>query len=314
MLKPIQKTSVSDAVYEQLRDEILSGSLQPGQSLPAERANVTVHRVGAGGTLDAVDTTPGSKEGLIVAAGGRYIVYGTRAGLVVRDLVDGGVSTFDGAVSPSVSADGSMLTFMRLVEQLEVVAVPLTPPLSASEPRVVVETVRPISNPVVSPDGRHVAYQTQPFDDWEIYVAPTDASAPPRAISNEIQHDRNPRWLDAGHVLAAKGEGRHMRSYVYDLDGGPPLKLFHNNTIRTIAPEYEWATSASGSKVLIVSERDGDTVSPERGVYLVDLHSKVTVADVRERLEENLAAELSLRKRGEAAFAPIASAVVFDKD
>jgi len=229
---------------------------------------------------------------------------------VVRDLEDGGVSTFDGAVSPSVSADGSMLTFMRPAQQIiEVVTVPLTRSLSAFEQTVVVETVRPISNPVVSPDGRHVAYQTQPFDDWEIYVAPTDGSAVPRAISNEIQHDRDPRWLDAGHVLAAKGEGRHMRSYVYDLDGGPPLKLFHNNTVRTIAPEYEWATVAGGSKVLIVSERDGDTVSPERGVYLVDLASRVTVEDVRARLEQSLAAELSLRERGQAAFAPIAEEV-----
>ena len=272
--------------------------------------NVTVHRVDEGGAVEAVDTSPGPKAGLMVAAGGRYIVYGTRAGLAVRDLVGGGISTFDGAVSPSVSADGSMLTFMRLEQELEVVAVPLMPLLSASEPRVVVETVRPISNPVVSPDGRHVVYQIQPFDDWEIYVAPTDGSAPPWALSNEIQHDRYPRWLDAAHVLAAKGEGRHMRSYVYDLDGGPPLKLFHNNTIRTIAPEYEWATDADGAKVLIVSERDGDTVSPERGVYLVDRSSRVTVEQVRTRLEQSLAAELSLRERGQDAFAPIADEVV----
>jgi hypothetical protein len=278
-------------------------------SPPLDPENVTIHRVDESGTVEVVDASPEPKAGLIVAAGGRHIVYGTRAGLVVRDLVDGRVSTFDGAVSPDVSADGSMLTFMRLGQQIEVVAVPLTPSLSAASPRVVVETDRPISNPMVSPDGRHVAYQTQPFDDWEIYVAATDGSEPPRAISNEIQHDRNPRWLDAEHVLAAKGEGRHMRSYVYDLDGGPPLKLFHNNTVRTIAPEYDWATSAGGSKVLIVSERDGDTVSPDRGVYLVDLASPVTLEDVRARLEQSLATELSLRERGRAAFAPIAEEV-----
>ena len=40
------------------------------------------------------------------------------------------------------------------------------------------------------------------------------------------------------------------------------------NTVRTIAPEYEWVASADGSKIMIVSERDGDTVSPERAVYL----------------------------------------------
>jgi len=277
---------------------------------PQDRPDdVGVYRVGEGSGAEAIDVTDGLKGGLIVAAGGRYIVYQTRAGLAVRDIVDGGLSTFDGAVSPSVSADGSMLTFMRRAQEIEIVAVPLKPRLTESASRVVVQTVLPISNAVVSPDGRHVAYQIQPFEDWEIYVAATDGSAQPRPISNEIQHDRNPRWLDDSHILSSKGEGRHMRSYVYDLDGGPPLKLFHNNTIRTIAPEYEWATSPDGSKVLIVSERDGDTVSPERGVYLVDRDSRVTVANVRARLEESLAAELSLRERGEAAFAPIAAQV-----
>ena len=271
--------------------------------------NLGVYRVRAGGGADALDTSAGPKAGLIVAAGGRHVVFQTRAGLIVRDVLEGGLSNFDGAASASVSADGSMLTFMRQGEQVEIVAVPLTPELSESAERVVVQTARPISNAVVSPDGRHVAYQLQPFEDWEIYVAPTDGSEPAWAISNEIQHDRNPRWLDASHVLSAKGEGRHMRSFVHDVEGGPPLKLFHNNTIRTIAPEYEWAASPDGSKVLLVSERDGDTVSPERGVYLVDRGSKVTVPDVRARLEQSLAVELSLRERGEAAFAPIAAQV-----
>ena len=283
-------------------------------SPPADPSHVTVHRVGEGGTVDLIDTSPGLKTGLVVAAGGRYVVFATPAGLVVRDLVDGSVSTFEGAASPSISADGSMLTFMRASQQLEIIALPLTPDLSEAAASVVLQTVLPISDAVVSPDGRHVAYQAQPFDDWEIYVATIDGSAPPRAISNEIQHDRDPRWLDSEHVLAAKGEGRHMRSFVYDLAGGAPLKLFHNNTIRTIAPEYEWATSANGSKVLIVSERDGDTVSPERGVYLVALDSKVALADVRTRLEDNLEAELSLRARGEAAFAPLAAQVAVMAD
>jgi Zn-dependent M28 family amino/carboxypeptidase len=100
-----------------------------------------------------------------------------------------------------------------------------------------------------------------------------------------------------------------MRSFLYDVGGGPTLKLFHNNTVRTIAPEYEWAATPDGSRVLIVSDRDGDTVSPERGVYLVDLTTRVTVADVRDRLLEGLAAEEDLQARGRAAFAPVADVV-----
>ncbi|MCA9566463.1 MAG: FadR family transcriptional regulator [Myxococcales bacterium] len=37
MLKPIQKTSLATSVFEQVRDLILSGRLEPGEPLPAER-------------------------------------------------------------------------------------------------------------------------------------------------------------------------------------------------------------------------------------------------------------------------------------
>ena len=55
--------------------------------------------------------------------------------------------------------------------------------------------------------------------------------------------------------------------------------------MRTIAPEYDWVASPDGTKVLIVAERDGDTVSPERGVYLIDLSAKVTRDELRARLQ-----------------------------
>ena len=50
--------------------------------------------------------------------------------------------------------------------------------------------------------------------------------------------------------------------------------------MRTIAPEYQWAVSPDGTKILIGAERDGNTVSPERGVYLVDLQKRITKAEL----------------------------------
>ena len=70
-------------------------------------------------------------------------------------------------------------------------------------------------------------------------------------------------------LIAATGEPRHLRSSLYDLQTLRRTRLFHNNTVRTIAPEYAWLPSADGRQVLVTAERDGDTVSPERGIYLV---------------------------------------------
>ena len=114
------------------------------------------------------------------------------------------------------------------------------------------------------------------------------------------------------------GEARHRRSYLYEaipgVDGSPSTfrrtRLFHNNTVRTIAPEYNWVAAGDGSKLLVVAERDGDTVSPERGVYLMDLSARVSVADLKSRVAGNLAAERALRDTGKRLFAPIAADVV----
>jgi hypothetical protein len=269
------------------------------------------------GIYEAVDgrvapllVSSGLKSSLIPIAGGRRFVFEGPEGVAVLDR-DGGRVFFGAAVQPSVSRDGGTLAFLRVESgrvQVESATLPNGSLGVRPESRVLVATQRPLANAVVSPDGRWVAYQERVVDDWEVFAARADGSEV-RQLSLEIQHDRGPVWVGAEKVLAAKGEGRHMRSFLYDVRGGPPLKLFHNNSVRTIAPEYEWAATPDGSRILIVSDRDGDTVSPERGVYLVDLGTRVAAAEVRERLLEGLAAEEDLRERGRSAFAPVADVV-----
>ena len=79
--------------------------------------------------------------------------------------------------------------------------------------------------------------------------------------------------------------------------------------MRTIAPEYSWSVAPGGHHVLIVSERDGDTISPERGVYLVDLEQRVGAEELMARLVTELAGERALRREGQAMFAPVADDV-----
>jgi hypothetical protein len=105
------------------------------------------------------------------------------------------------------------------------------------------------------------------------------------------------------------GEGRHRRSYLYDVASGARTRLFHNNTLRTIAPEYEWVVRPDGQVIAIVSERDGDTVSPERGLYLTDLRRTITASELLDRVRDMAVGERDLRQRGTAMFAPIAQQV-----
>jgi hypothetical protein len=173
--------------------------------------------------------------------------------------------------------------------------------------------------PSLSADGGRVAWQMMPRDDWEIFVADVAGSALTREhrVTREIQHDVLPQFIDGTHLIGMVGEPRHRRSYLYDVSMEPGdersaeagTRLFHNNTVRTIAPEYQWAASPDGTRILIGAERDGDTVSPERGVYLIDLTRKVTRSDVLARLRASLKRETALRAMAARVFRPIAADV-----
>ena len=89
------------------------------------------------------------------------------------------------------------------------------------------------------------------------------------------------------------GEARHRRSFLYDLDDRAHARGSSTTTpsarSRPSIP-VDRVRTRTARKLLIVAERDGDTVSPERGVYLVDLTRKVTKAELVRASRRNLAA------------------------
>ncbi len=255
--------------------------------------------------------TPTGRDPLPRATGGQPGSFGRRRGsggagpFTLLDLTTGDTHSFIG-VSPLVSADGSTLAFQASNEAGNVIdTVSLT-----GSPEVVrlLATTDRLGSMAIAPDGSMVAFEITPEDDREIYLVSTEGGEPVR-LTREIMHDYTPRFLDNETVMAFVGESRHRRSFLYDVSTSVRTRLFHNNTIRTIAPEYEWDTSADGTKILICSDRDGDTITPERGVYLVDRTRKVTKEELLVRIDENLAAERSLRRRGRAMFAPVVDEV-----
>jgi sugar lactone lactonase YvrE len=281
-----------------------------------------VTRQGGGYAVQGpIANADGFKHNPVVLPGGRYLLHQAPVGNPVRlptgaagfrvaqgfaivDLTTGAVRRVDGA-APTVSANGARVAWVEREGGAERL---LTMPVAGGDPREVVRTTERIDAPALSPDGAWIAYQRMPQTDWELYLIGTDGEGG-RRLTHEIQHDLWPQWLDDASLIAVMGEARHRRVHHYDLTTGMRTKLFHNNTVRTIAPEYEWVASADGTTLLIVAERDGNTVSPERGVYLMELATRVTPATMRARLAGSLADELALRERGLATFRPIAEAV-----
>jgi hypothetical protein len=232
----------------------------------------------------------------------------------IVDLAAGKVSVVAGT-APALSGDGKTLAYVaRSGPEYSIMVGPAT-----GAQTEIKRTPRRLDAPALSPDGRRVAYQAMVRDDWEIFIADRSGTGE-RQLTREIQHDLQPRFIAPDRLLAVRGEARHRRSYLYDLgsdvrppsDPGlppAPIRVFHNNTVRTIAPEYQWAVSPDSTQILIGAERDGNTVSPARGVYAVDLKHKVTKAAVLARLQADLKTETALKASGTRAFQPIAADV-----
>lgn len=263
----------------------------------------TIYRMD-GSNLVRVAATGISFATLAPLPGGRmlYTVAGGRFGIVSLDGTRGPEWT---GTSPAVSRDGRRVVYLSRAGDSLAVVVAATD--SAGPGRVVARgAAGRIAAPALSPSGAVVAYQRMPADDWELFITRDGGE---QRVTREIQDDLAPVFLSERRLLGLMGERRHRRSYLYDLDTGRRIRLFHNNTVRTVAPEYDWVPSPDGTRLAIVADRDGDTVSPERGLYLTDLERPVTRARVLDRLEASIAAEDELRNRGAASFLPIAPAV-----
>jgi hypothetical protein len=265
-----------------------------------EKSLVELNATGTAAIVTARVPGTGGRGG-----GGALLPFG------IVTLPDGAWTAIEGT-SPAFSADGRSFVYIaRTPAESRILVAPTANP---SSPTVVRKGPERVDAPALSRDGARVAFQMMPREDWEIYVVNRDGSEE-RRLTREIQHDLLPRFLTADRLVGVIGEPRHRRSYIYDLAAADPApqverrRLFHNNTVRTIAPEYTWIPSADGTRMLIGAERDGDTVSPERGVYLVDLSRRITRDELRSRLTASLAAERALVDKGRTIYAPIASAV-----
>jgi Tol biopolymer transport system component len=221
----------------------------------------------------------------------------------IIDLATNRTRLIDGS-APAYSGDGRTLAY--IAREGSAYSLMVGAPLG--QHAAVKKTSERLDAPALSPDGQRVAFQVMARDDWEIHVAGRDGSSE-RRLTRDNQPDVMPRFVTADTLVAVIGEARHRRSFLYNLNTGARTRLFHNNTVRTIAPEYQWAFTADGTRMLVGAERDGDTVSPARGVYLLDLTQKVSKADLLKRLNDNLARETSLRSRATKAFGPISAMV-----
>ena len=165
--------------------------------------------------------------------------------------------------------------------------------------------------PAISPDGARVAFQMMPRDDWEIFVIGRDGTDETR-VTREIQHDVLPQFLGDTRCSRMIGEPRHRRSYRLRPrpSGDRARALFHNNTVRTIAPEYAWVAERRRQQAADRRRaRRRHRLARARRLPDRSRDEGHALQDLRARVAADLKAERALRAQGQRLFAPIAADV-----
>jgi dipeptidyl aminopeptidase/acylaminoacyl peptidase len=119
-----------------------------------------------------------------------------------------------------------------------------------------------VSDPQISPDGKHVAYQVAEVVSVDeskiqthIWVAATDGQTPPRPVTSSGKRDAHPRWSpDGTKLLFESNRSGTGQLYILDLAAGGEARQLTN--ISTGASSGIW--SPDGKYVAFVS-----TIYPE---------------------------------------------------
>jgi len=104
VLKPVRKQSLSDAVFDQLREQIVSGEMKAGTALPAERALCETLDVNRGAVREALKRLAQARLVSVQHGGAsRVLDYRSSGGLeLLPDLLLTDAGGFDPAVVRSV--------------------------------------------------------------------------------------------------------------------------------------------------------------------------------------------------------------------
>jgi Tol biopolymer transport system component/DNA-binding winged helix-turn-helix (wHTH) protein len=139
----------------------------------------------------------------------------------------------------------------------------------------VVESLAFDGDPAFSPDGRSIAFVSERDGNFEVYLMDL-ATKEIRRMTNHPAHDSFPSFPPDGTQLLFNSdrENENTAAYLMNLDGSGLRRITDGPTYNGAPPDC-W--SSDGTKILLISDRDGDedifvmTVEPYAPEKLFDV-------------------------------------------
>lgn len=207
-------------------------------------------------------------EHLTWQPGGRSLIVaarsmGERAGLF-RLQRDGGAMKALGIdngmlVWPSQSFTGNRLAYQKRLVDTNIYRMDGPGPDGGPRPyeqchvTAVVDSTARDNSPMLSPDGRHVAFISDRLGDFEIHVADADGARPVALTNMGPMAMGSPRWSpDSLTIAFDRYENGHSVIYTISAGGGKPHQIT-NAAFRDIRPSF----SRNGKWIYFSSNRSG---------------------------------------------------------
>ena len=117
--------------------------------------------------------------------------------------------------------------------------------------------------PVWSPDGTHIAFDSDRYGDRDIFVMNADGSHQ-QQLTTDSAEDREPAWSPDGSLIAFQSDRYTPRDvFVMNLDGSSQRQLTSVNAVDALP---DW--SPDGLRIVFASDRDGRDTNGE--IYVMD--------------------------------------------
>jgi Tol biopolymer transport system component len=178
------------------------------------------------------------------------------SGLAPGDKQERDLSWFDASSILDISADGRTILF----EELSYGA-PRNPAIylrkTDGSPAV---RLGDGNRPALSPDGKWVACIVYKDERTELTLLPTGAGESRNISTPGIHYERVEWFPDGQHVLFAGNQpGERPRTYVQDLNGGPPMPLTAEGVIASrVSPDGKYVTEVGGGKLSVLPIAGGE--------------------------------------------------------